>query len=189
MVGTDSSVSMGQITASRKRAEYFLATHGSDVVGWVDFEYASTTYGTCTPAYTCSGSSTIIYTGSSCQPSTYATCTSPSFCSAGSSQCLYTPLSFIQSGDYSGHLQAAPLIVPTGLPTTLFWNVSGASSCTVSGNDGENFSNPSSGTNGQATAPINQQTIFTLVCTPDDPSATFTPESVTVNVLPVFEER
>jgi hypothetical protein len=104
--------------------------------------------------------------------------------------CLYPQPSFIQSGDNTGHLQASPQIVPTGLPTTLFWNVADVASCTVSGTDNENWTGLSSGPDGQATAPILEQTVFTLTCealpgvTPSSLS-----ETATVDVLPVFEER
>ena len=153
---------------------------GSDVVGWVSF---SSSYTPCTPAttYTCSGNTIVRnITAPTCQVTSTnlsPACAAPSFCSAGSAVCLYPQPSFIQTGDLTGHLQAAPLIVPAGIPTTLYWNVAGVSSCVVSGSDGENFSGLSSGTNGQPTALINQQTIFTLACSPDDPSTTYASES------------
>ncbi|OGG53424.1 hypothetical protein A3H16_03355 [Candidatus Kaiserbacteria bacterium RIFCSPLOWO2_12_FULL_53_8] len=171
---------------------------GSTVVGWVDFSLA---VGACTASnvYTCTGSgnNTVRHTAVSSQCETTITdgpvCTSPAFCSAGSAVCLYPPIDFISVGDETGHLNARPRIVQKGLSTTLFWNIDNVTSCTVTGDDGENFpagcseNTCSAGAGGVPTAAINQQTTFTLVCTGVDGSTLN--ESVIVNVVPVFQER
>ena len=140
----------------------------------------------CTPAYSCS-SQTIQYTDAACAVSDVTTCVSPEFCSSGSATCLSAPIGFTESGGFTGHLQAAPLIVPQGTPTTLYWNVDNVESCTVTGNNGDSFSGASSGAGGQETAEIEQQTVFTLSC--DGLDGTTVTETQTVNILPVFNEQ
>lgn len=162
---------------------------GDTNVGWVDFRYAryaSSTYGTCAPSYSCVAQN-IVQTAASCQQTTVATCVFPAFCSAGSPVCLYPAISFTESGPLSGHLQAVPSLVPQNTPTKLFWDVANVSSCSVSGNDGENWTGSTSGGSGVTTLPIAQQTVFTLTCVGVD-SSTAT-ESVVVNIAPVFNER
>ena len=168
---------------------------GSDVVGWVDFSAAT---GACTPStvYTCADTQTIVKTDTSAQcavTTTNTTCVSPAFCSAGSAVCLYPPITYIPSGNQTGHLSATPLIVQIGLSTTLFWNIGNVTSCSVTGSDGETFAAGCSGTtctsgaSGEPSAAINQQTTFTLACTGVD--ASVINESVIINVVPVFQER
>ncbi|MCR4326004.1 MAG: hypothetical protein NUV59_04390 [Patescibacteria group bacterium] len=156
---------------------------GSDVVGWVDFSQVRTDFAPCNPSYSCVDLQHIQYTNPQCQTSSYATCTSPAFCTEGSAACLYPPPVFIQSGELTGHLQATPQIVPTGLPATLTWNVDNVSDCTVSGDNGDGWS----GTSGShSSSPILQQTIYTLSCDALDGSSV--DEGVVVNVLPIFQE-
>lgn len=168
---------------------------GSDVVGWVDF---STATGACTPTtvYTCSGTQTIVKTDTSAQcavTTTNTTCVSPAFCSVGSAVCLYPPITYIPSGNQTGHLSASPLIVQKGLSTALFWNIGNVVSCSVTGSDGETFpagcsgNTCSSGVGGTSSAAIDQQTTFTLACTGVDGSSIN--ENVTINIIPVFQER
>lgn len=153
--------------------------------GSSSYQYSSCS---CTPTYSCS-SSTIQYTNSSCSTSDVTTCTSPAFCSAGSSVCLYAPVAFNSNGSFTGHLFARPSLVPQGIHSRLYWDLSNVSSCSVQGTNSQSWTGASSGTSGEATAGLTQQTTFTLSCTPSDPSATFTPESVTVNIIPVFQEN
>ena len=137
----------------------------------------------CTPSYTCSGNN-IRYTNASCSVATTATCTAPAFCSTGSSICLYPPPSFNQSDGLTGHLEVHPSIVPQGQTTTVSWNVSNVSSCSVAGTNGDSFS----GLSGNHTSGnILQQTTYTLTCAGLDGSTVN--ESQVVNVLPAFEEN
>lgn len=167
-------------------------------LGWLDFEYATTTRGTCTPAYSCSGN-TIQYTASSCVVTDVAACNAPEFCSPGNAQCLYPSMSYSSFTDQngmqrSGNLQAAPSLVPLGQETTIFWNVENAQSCLVSGSNGDGtgsnatgvWNTASSGESGKASSAIEGQTIYTLTCI-DDGGATTT-EQATVNVTPGFRE-
>lgn len=156
---------------------------GDKVVGWLDFSRVSTAFTECTPSYSCSGN-TIMYTDVQCHTSSYSSCTSPAFCSAGSSTCLYPPPSYNQGGQYSGHLEAVPQVVPQGITTTVHWNVSNVSECTVHGTNGDSWS----GTTGTHTSqPIESSVVYTLTCPGLDGSNVN--ESVTVNIIPTFEER
>ena len=165
---------------------------GGDVVGWLDFSYAiaPSSINSCTPSYSCSGNETILYTNSSCEISTFATCEEPAFCSAGSSTCLYPPPSFSASDGFNGHLQVRPSLVKKDDPVKIYWNLDNVSSCTVTGTNGDSWNGGSSGTPGKTSRPIIGQTTYTLVCgahsgsTPDTVT-----ESVTVNIIPIFEEK
>ena len=174
---------------------------GSDVVGWVDWSLARSTYAQCTPStvYTCSpvsgydtnGNSTVVktVTDSSCAVTltNAPVCHTPYFCSAGSATCLSAPPSFNQNAGHTGHLQAIPSLVPQGLPTTLFWNVSSVTGCSVAGSNNDHWTGASSPVNGQASSALEQQTTFTLACTGAD--GTPVNEVQVVNILPIFQER
>jgi hypothetical protein len=93
----------------------------------------------------------------------------------------------------SGHLQARPALIKQGETTRLYWNTENAESCAVTENNPEisdSWGLESSGESGQETSEIRMQTIYTLTCqsVPDAIPATVT-ESLTVNIIPVFEER
>jgi hypothetical protein len=137
----------------------------------------------CTPAYSCSGH-TIQRTDSSCNVINVATCVAPAFCSAGSSVCLYPPPQFNSSGQYSGHLQVNPSILPEGSTTTVHWNISNVASCSVTGSNGDSWSGA---TGSHTSAAITQQTNYTLSCTGLDGSSIN--ESQMVDVVPLFQER
>lgn len=164
---------------------------GSDVVGWVDMQYARTSYTPCTAAYSCSDSTHIIYTDAYCAVTPVATCTSPGFCSSGSSTCIYPEPEVEPVGpndEYSGHLVVRPPIIRRGSSAKLYWNVENVESCTVTGTNGDSWSTTTSGDDGQNSSGIEQQTIFTLSCDAYG-SYTFESESVTVNVQPIFDEN
>ena len=159
---------------------------GSDVVGWTDFEYASTTYGTCTPSYSCADPSTIVYTGADCTPTTYATCVTPAFCSAGSAVCIYPAPTPIPSGNLSGNLTLSPQLTPKGTSVQVSWNIGNVVSCTVVGTNGDSWS----GTSGLKTSsPISQQIIYTLTCVESDPNAPAFTETAVANIVPTYQER
>ena len=115
----------------------------------------------------------------------YATCVSPAFCSAGSSICLMPPITFIQSGNNTGHLQIRPQLVRKGGATKVFWNVDNVTDCTVT-SPNDSWTGETSGPSGQTSNPINQQTVFTLSCTGLDGSNIH--ETATAGVVPVFQE-
>jgi hypothetical protein len=103
-----------------------------------------------------------------------------------------------QSFTASGHLQPSPILVRQGDPTHLYWNVTNASGCTVTGDNGDGgASSPTgvwntafSGTSGKTTSPILSRTIFTLHCTSfTGATPPVVEETATVNVLPSFQEQ
>ncbi len=169
------------------------------VVGWTDFEYASTTYGTCIPSttYICTGSGnqtiTQSVTGTNCAITNtpVTTCVSPAFCSAGSSTCLYP------SPTVTGALSISPQLTPASSTVQVSWNISNVESCAVAGSNGDGTTtstdtnspglwNTLSGT--ETSSAIAQQTVYTLSCLEDDGITQFT-ETATVNVAPTYQER
>lgn len=89
----------------------------------------------------------------------------------------------------SGHLQVVPILVRSGNSVQVYWSVANASTCTVTGNNGDSWSMNSSGAAGQTSRPVTTQTTFTLSCTSllgaTPPSIH---ESQVVNIIPVFNE-
>ncbi len=167
--------------------KFFGYAWGSDIVGWIDFQYAGVS---CTPAttYTCSAPKTIVRTDTSAQcvvTTTNTICATPSFCSQGSPTCNNPQIVL--------NFTARPLLVRKGFTTTLSWGVENVTSCTVTGTNGQNFSTVCSGTtcssgaSGPSSLPINERTTFTLACTGVDGSSA--EKSVVVNIVPVFQER
>jgi hypothetical protein len=160
---------------------------GDTVLGWIDFSQATSTFHACSASYSCSGD-TIVFNDNNCGSTNITTCVAPAFCSAGSAVCLYPPPAFPPIGNAaSGHISVRPSIVYPNGTTTVLWNVTNVSSCSVSGTNGDSWSGASSGASGQTSSEITQQTIYTLTCTALDSSSVN--ESATVNLLPVFQER
>lgn len=88
-------------------------------------------------------------------------------------------------------IRALPSLVRAGEQTTIRWEASGVSSCTVSGSNGDSL--PAEGQTlpipGEAlTTAITAQTTYTLSCIEEDSGTTET-AIATVNVLPVFQEN
>ena len=133
---------------------------------------------TCTPTNICSGNTVV----NSCTGATVQSCSYQ--CGAGA--CITPPPpSFNAGSGTTGHLQVKPQIVPRSGTTTVLWNVSNVSACSVTGSNGQTW-NAISGSS--TTLPITQQTTFTLACTPYS-GQSFTPETQAVNVTPTFQER
>jgi hypothetical protein len=95
-----------------------------------------------------------------------------------------------QSFNATGHLQAMPALVPSGMTTHLYWDVSNAKDCSIVGGNGDSWTDLFSGASGQASSPITGQTVYTLHCNPL-PGAQQSPldDTATVNILPSFNER
>lgn len=88
-------------------------------------------------------------------------------------------------------IRALPSLVRQGEQTTIRWEASGVSSCSISGSNGDSL--PASGQTlpipGEAlTTAIQAQTTYTLSCIEEDSGTTET-AIATVNVLPVFQEN
>jgi hypothetical protein len=90
----------------------------------------------------------------------------------------------------TGHLQAIPVLVQQGETVQIYWQVENISSCTVTGSNGDLWSDTFSGTTGKTSGSITAQTLYTLSCqalpgaTPPSLS-----ESRTINIVPIFEEQ
>ena len=159
---------------------------GSDVVGWVDWAQAHSTFGQCAVSYSCSGQ-TIRETDTSCNVTSITTCIAPAFCSAGSSVCLYPPPSFIPSDDdFTGHLQVVPSMVREGDTATVYWNVADVQSCTVKG-DVIDTTGWSATSGSEETSEILSRTTYTLDCIALD--GTHLIETADVKIVPRFEEQ
>ena len=180
-------------------------------VGWVDFSFASTTYGTCSATagtvHTCDMQDgggvyrRVVHTETnmSCQQNvTYTMCTPPQFCSPGVPTCLTPPPTPVPgAGELTGHLTARPNLVGRDATTTVYWAITNVTGCTVTSTNGSSWTGAYSATSSCAThhltgctsLPITRQTIYTLTCnTLDSPPQIFR-ETATVNILPTFEEN
>jgi hypothetical protein len=180
---------------------------GSTNIGWVDFQYASTSFSTCAPStvYSCADSQTIVKTETlaTCEPPTVTNtaCVAPQFCSVGSPVCNWPPVQAVSSGAFSGYLQVRPTLVAKNTTSVVNWNLTNVTNCTVSGTNGQSWAQPDAttafssaalsctrpaGSPGCSTLPINSQVIYTLSCTKLD--STIYTETATVGVTPGFEE-
>ena len=175
---------------------------GSDVVGWTDFRYARTTYGTCAgtagTTYTCSGQ-TIVQTDTdtNCNVTTtnVTTCIAPSFCAKGSRVCLY-PQPIVVSP-----LKLSPRLILKSKTVQISWDIQNVQSCSVTGTNKDGTSQstntvspgpwntPSSGVTNKTSSPITELTTYKLSCVVDDPGAPAFTESVTLNIVPTYQEN
>jgi hypothetical protein len=83
----------------------------------------------------------------------------------------------------SGNIIAVPALVRSGEPSQISWDTSDLENCTVAGN-GDSWSGPR-GT--EMSGEIHEKVTYVLQCEKADDSA-FT-DSVTVNILPIFQEN
>lgn len=184
--GWDGWIRLNGITHSAVTGAFAGYAWGSTNVGWVDFSYASTSFNTCTPTYTCNGNN-VVYSDKSCVQTTVATCIAPAFCSPGVSVCVYPPPTPVAGPGTTGHLQVKPALVARGAKAKVYWNLDNVTSCTVTGTNGDSWSGDAAPTGGASSSPIQNRVDYTLSCLALD-GAPYA-ESATVNVLPVFHER
>ncbi len=168
---------------SSSYAQSRVCTNGN-LSGSDSYQYASCS---CAPQYYCSDS-VVMRTDASCATHTVTTCTAPLFCSTGSAVCMSPVPEFVPFAGGSGHLQTRPLVVRSSLTSRIFWNVGNVQSCAVEGSNGDSWNGLSSGDSGVETSPIVHQTAYTLSCVPLE-GGSFSPETVFVNVIPIFQER
>ncbi|MBI4080090.1 hypothetical protein HY414_02610, partial [Candidatus Kaiserbacteria bacterium] len=84
-------------------------------------------------------------------------------------------------------IRAIPSLVRSGETTNLHWSASNVTSCSVQGENGDQFSGTiSPEPEGQTSSPITEQTTYTLSCEDEDGN-TLT-QSATVNVNPIWSE-
>ncbi|MBI2618291.1 hypothetical protein HYW58_02460 [Candidatus Kaiserbacteria bacterium] len=82
-------------------------------------------------------------------------------------------------------ITATPSLLQSGDTTSIAWFATSVNSCSVSENN-SGITDSWSGTSGtQISSPITEQTIYTLTCLTDGGALS---ESVTVNLIPVFQE-
>ena len=75
-----------------------------------------------------------------------------------------------------------------GRTTRIHWNVDNVESCTVTGSNGDSWTALDSGNPGKLSSAITERTSYTLNCDTYGDTA-FSPETIYVNVVPVFQER
>ena len=129
-----------------------------------------------------------MYTDGTCTMSTSTTCVAPAFCSTGSASCLYP------APTVTGALSISPKLTPSGKTAQISWNISNVQSCTVQGSNKDGTGTNSTGlwntlSGTKTSSPITSQTIYTLTCIPDDPTASLFKQTATVNIAPTFKEQ
>lgn len=83
-------------------------------------------------------------------------------------------------------LRALPSLVRSGQSTKLSWSARNVSSCVLEGTNRDRWEALSSRIGGEESSPIRQQTVYTLTCFTGTQTLR---KSVTVNVIPGFQER
>lgn len=146
---------------------------GSDVVGWVDFSLAKTTYKECQMAFFCTDND-VYRRDQFCAETFIESCIWQ--CADGA--CVPPPLP-------SGEFRAAPPLVQQGQTTRLFWDIENADPCTLSGNGEEENVPAEAPPNGHQTGPIFEEVTFTLSCTGIGGTEEF---STVVRVVPIWQE-
>lgn len=157
---------------------------GSDVVGWVDFQYATTNYTPCEATYQCVD---LTHRDNLCTQSVNEN----EYCGVGN-VCLAGGVCGIPGGA-TGDLWLAPQLVPTGNSTVANWNVVDTTSCRIFSEAGDEWysfgdgENPVTGS--QTSSPITETTLFTIECTNSLGNATSTVATVYAVVVPTWVER
>ena len=171
---------------------------GSDVIGWISFANAYTPCSVPT-YYTCTGANnqtiTQNVTATNCQVTstqTQTTCATPGYCLAtlpGSPVCQYPAAQAQATGGQTGDLTIRPSLIPKNGHVKIYWNIINVKNCEVKGSNGDDWIETTSGPSGESSAAIQQQTNYTLSCTPDDPNAPPFTETAMVNIVPTYQER
>lgn len=199
---------VGQTCSSGGVSQTRTCTNGT-LSGSASYQYSSCL---CAPIYSCSGAvgvdgrqHTIDYTNDSCVTSSPTVCPIPAYCTGGQSTCQYEGIEFTSfsattslgasggstiSFTATGHLEARPMLVRSGDRTRLYWSATNVESCTVTGTNGDSWTQTSTPSWGVSTSPISSLTRFTLICTayPNVTPATVQ-ETVTVLTSPEYVER
>jgi hypothetical protein len=157
---------------------------GSATAGGVTNQCSATLAVSCTQSWSCSGQ-TIVQTNTNCSTTNLSTCVAPQYCQADSSSCLAPAITENPSGNLTGNLQVIPNIVSSGETTKVYWNVSNAQSCTVTGTNGDHWSTASGA---QTTQVITGPVTYTLQCTAYNPNPNLS-ETQSVSVTPKFLEQ
>ncbi|MCE9541236.1 hypothetical protein K8R03_01600 [Candidatus Kaiserbacteria bacterium] len=201
---TDASAhGLAIVPASCPSSPHYAGECGTVTGGYAQGSYGpgtGTGGGRCTPSYTCSGSS-LYYISATCRNYLVQGCAYG--CSGGA--CLpppspsFTPFPATRTNPSDGStvaftadgtLQVFPSLVRRNGTVQLYWNAANVSSCTISGTNGDSWTDKLSGGTGKVSSAIVAQTVYTLTCNslPRATPATIT-DTVTVNVVPVFNEN
>jgi len=158
---------------------------------WATFTFnctAGQTGNQCTAGNICQGTK-LCYEDASCNidPNSCQTCAY----GCGSGACLPPPSPTIS-------IKAVPSLVQQASTTQVTWSATNVTSCNISGNNGDGTGSNATGLWGcngaacenaitQTSSPLQDQTIYTLMCTEFDNSTTS--KQAIVNVVPVFQEK
>jgi hypothetical protein len=158
---------------------------GGPVLGWVSF---STAYGggnitpPCTSGYSCPDSNTSRSTNPWCvvvnTPCTYG-------CSGSSGQCNPAPSGTLSLSGTSGTLKS--ISVRKGQTTTVYWNMSNVTSCSLRGTNGDSWSGLALPSGHVTTSAIQQKTVYTLSCYALNGTTLYTDTTI-VNLIPAIQE-
>jgi hypothetical protein len=143
-----------------------------DVLGWVDFSLAKAQAQSCAPNYYCTGTAQY-YQNAQCTSTLQTTC--PYECSNGS--CIAAP-------SMQGTISTTPTLVRSNSTVTVSWIAANASSCKVTGTNGDSWSGTSES---QISGAIADTTVFTLTCT-DLGGASSVLGTASVHVVPTWQE-
>jgi hypothetical protein len=178
--GSDGCISLSgsgyqATTASNPNyTNYADAAWGGDTVGWLIFNAAGAQ---CTPTFSCNLSGNAVNSCTGATQTCTNGCTPPTGCTPGPS---YSGCISINSATCSPAQKG--VLIRKGSTASIYWNVTNATSCSVTGNDGEQWTGlPSIGT--KMTAALNAATIFTISCD----GGAFA-DHATVNMVPVYKE-
>ncbi|OGG80304.1 hypothetical protein A3A39_03480 [Candidatus Kaiserbacteria bacterium RIFCSPLOWO2_01_FULL_54_13] len=131
---------------------------------------------TCSPEFFCSVDD-LYYRNAACVESP-VTVPCPYGCSGHA--CLSPPAPI-------GGIAAKPRLVREGESTRVLWNANNATTCDVTGTNGDRWEDEvSSPSEGYLSGPIWTQSTYTLTCT--GPGGSFTDVSPVVNIIPIFRE-
>ncbi len=164
---------------------------GGEAIGWIDFSRVSTSYQPCaaTQNYMCvSGNSQ--HTGADCVVTTDI-CSSHGagwFCSGSNGLCTAPPPPvFGTNGDgSSGVLTTKPTLVRSNYTTKVIWTVNNATSCTVTGTNGDSWSATASVAGGYTSRAITTKTTYSIHCAGNGGTLD---ASTIVNIIPSWQEK
>ena len=156
---------------------------GSDVIGWLDFSYAQTTYQPCMSTYFCIAGGQY-YRNSQCTETFQQTCRWG--CNEGTCLTPPAPTTAPGNGSTDGNLRVTPFLVSPGRTTHLDWNVLYADSCSVIGSNNDKFEGLSSPLDGYESSEIVQSTTYTLYCIGEGGGLK---QTAKVYIIPIWRER
>lgn len=169
---------------------------GGEAIGWISWSgtgyEVDTTYQPCaaTQGYMCLDSNTSQHTAADCAVTTQ-TCSAQGtgwFCSASNGLCTAPPApSFGTNADgSSGIINAKPSLVRQGSATKIIWTVNNATSCAVTGTNGDTWSGTASLAGGNTTKSLTQKTTYSIHCTGSGGTLDGTKD---VNIIPEWQEK